>query len=137
MDSARDSSTIGSRTTRSQAANHQLAALNVEHDADSLEFFIRIGPAKAFISYWHDAHNVVVMEHTEVPAKFGGRGIGKHLAKVSVDFAAVCRLHFAGRAHPYRLFHRFHTRPCCGSFSFFSHLTPVYSMHSITVWSTN
>lgn len=85
MQSARDSSASGSYMTRSQVVKHQLSALNVEHDTDSLEFFIRIGTSKEFISYWHDAPDVVVMEHTEVPAEFGGQGIGKHLAEVSFD----------------------------------------------------
>lgn len=71
--------------TRSQAKKQDVSTLIVEHNADGLEFFIRIGTAKAFISYWHDLHNVVVMEHTEVPAEFGGQGIGKHLAEVSFD----------------------------------------------------
>lgn len=91
MQSAQNhSDSIAPKKTRSQTLKQQLSTLNVEHNADGLEFFIRIGTTKAFLSYWHDKHNVVVMEHTEVPAEYGGQGIGKHLAKVSL---------FGGRIH--------------------------------------
>lgn len=79
---------VKSRTmplTRSRAAELATSAinLNVEHDPKQKLFFIKCNNDKAFIQYTKNANdNVINLDHTVVPDAFGGRGVGKILAKV-------------------------------------------------------
>lgn len=69
--------------TRSQTLKQQLTDPQIEHDERNSEYFFRIGTDKAFLSF-DKCNNLIVMQHTEVPATFSGKGLGKLLAKVSV-----------------------------------------------------
>lgn len=53
----------------------------VHHDSENKQFFIEMNESNAFLSYTK-CGNVIQMDHTEVPQVYGGRGLGKVLAKV-------------------------------------------------------
>lgn len=53
----------------------------IQHDIANRIFFIKLGTSKAFLSYTK-FDKLLVLEHTEVPAKYAGQGLGKLLAKV-------------------------------------------------------
>lgn len=53
----------------------------IQHDVEKMVFFIELGTSKAFLSY-KKFDKLMVLEHTEVPVEFGGKGLGKLLAKV-------------------------------------------------------
>lgn len=55
----------------------------IQHDVENMEFFIDLDTSKAFLSY-EKFDKILVLEHTEVPAEFAGKGLGKLLAKVCV-----------------------------------------------------
>lgn len=72
--------------TRSRAAQLATAAvkLDVEHDPKSKLFYISLNDDKAYIQYTKNDNDdsVINLDHTVVPDSFGGRGVGKILAKV-------------------------------------------------------
>lgn len=53
----------------------------IQHDLENMEFFIDLDTSRAFLSY-KKCDKILVLEHTEVPEKFSGKGLGKLLAKV-------------------------------------------------------
>lgn len=53
----------------------------IQHDVENMIFFMKLGTSKAFLSYTK-CDNIIQMEHTEVPEMYGGKGLGKLLAKV-------------------------------------------------------
>lgn len=55
------------------------------HDVAHHRFAIALGAENsAFISYYEKDHHLV-LDHTEVPVAFGGRGIGARLAQAVFD----------------------------------------------------
>lgn len=55
----------------------------IQHDVENMVFFIDVGTSRAFLSY-QKSDKLMVLEHTEVPAAFAGKGLGKLLAKVGL-----------------------------------------------------
>lgn len=63
----------------------------IQHDVENRNFFINLGTTKAFLSY-NKFDNLLVLEHTEVPAKYAGKGLGKLLAKVRLNVVILVLL---------------------------------------------
>lgn len=57
----------------------------IQHDLKNGQFFIEFDTTRAYLSY-KKIDNILVMEHTEVPVKFAGKGLGKLLAKVCFNW---------------------------------------------------
>ncbi|XP_055549689.1 protein NATD1-like [Wyeomyia smithii] len=63
-------------------------AVTVEHDHQKSEFIVELHNDKAFLSYSCDKPNrMIILNHTEVPAVFRGKGVGKQLAETALQYA--------------------------------------------------
>lgn len=71
--------------TRSQRAQFSTDGLKVEHILAESEFAVQFDAQKAFLKYSKKG-DLIELEHTEVPEVFRGKGVGKLLAQVRLDF---------------------------------------------------
>lgn len=62
----------------------------IQHDVENTVFFIELGTSRAYLSY-QKSDKILVMEHTEVPAEYAGKGLGKILAKVCLILKGLIR----------------------------------------------
>ncbi|XP_053698180.1 protein NATD1-like [Sabethes cyaneus] len=63
-------------------------AFTVEHDRERSEFNVKLHNSKAFLNYSCDKPNrTIILNHTEVPAVFQGKGVGKQLAETALQYA--------------------------------------------------
>ncbi|MPC27959.1 Protein NATD1 [Portunus trituberculatus] len=67
--------------------------MQVVHDEENMEFYIKLGQDKAYLQYdiLDPKTKAVDLQHTVVPEVFRGQGIAKVLAKVHMTCFIVLR----------------------------------------------
>lgn len=60
--------------------------LKVENNEEKKRFEINLADGTAFIQYTKRGEDVYNLYHTEVPAQFGGKGVGSALAKGTLEY---------------------------------------------------
>jgi uncharacterized protein len=60
--------------------------LEVRHNPAEQRFEVTHGDDRAEIDYRME-ENVIIFVHTEVPAAWGGKGIGERMAQMALDYA--------------------------------------------------
>ncbi|XP_064103030.1 protein NATD1-like [Macrobrachium nipponense] len=71
----------------SRMTSTEVGALQVHHDENNMEFYIKLGKERAFLQYdvLNPVTGAVDLQHTVVPEVFQGQGIAKVLAKTAMD----------------------------------------------------
>ncbi|XP_001861868.2 protein NATD1 [Culex quinquefasciatus] len=74
--------------TRLAKAEMCSGVLQIGHDPTQAEFSVHLNESKAFLSYRLDRKaRVLSLDHTEVPAVFQGKGVGKKLVEAALQHA--------------------------------------------------
>jgi uncharacterized protein len=60
--------------------------VEIKHDPEHHRFFTEVDGHLAY-SHYRMRPGVITFVHTEVPAEFGGHGIGSAIARAGLDFA--------------------------------------------------